>query len=234
MGFAIKKGATLWVSWVVTIQSTQPKQGSSHAQHTKGNTARHREICSRIHSSYVDSLYHRVFSRRRWCSWRLAHGLATFILDHWLPQGQAPLVGDDTVDEHRGKKVYGNLCTSASKATGLGQSVLRQCQLVCSAARGSRRKNRPTTKERSQTALAGRRVGMTPQQIIETYTGRWSIETTLPARWRRSFSIRWPGKSHAAFSDAIHAVRRWLWVEWVFVTHGQLVPQLQSQLEVRH
>ncbi|MBN1590523.1 MAG: transposase [Pirellulales bacterium] len=103
---------------------------------------------------------------------------------------------------------------------------------------------------------------MTPKQIIETYTGRWSIETTfqerrahlglettrgrtentvlrvapclfglysvvallyaqLPTCWRCSFSIRWPGKDHAAFSDAISAVRRWLWVEWAFVTHGQ-------------
>jgi hypothetical protein len=105
-------------------------------------------------------------------------------------------------------------------------------------------------------------LGMTPRQIIETFTGRWSIETTfqemrahlglettrgrtentvlrvapclfglysvvallyaqLPASWRRSFSIHWPGKTHAAFSDAISAVRRWLWVEWAFVTHGQ-------------
>jgi hypothetical protein len=26
---------------------------------------------------------------------------------------------------------------------------------------------------------------------------------------------------HTTFSDAIGAVRRWLWVEWAFVIHGQ-------------
>lgn len=56
------------------------------------------------------SSYHRIFSRRRWCSWKLARALATFILDRWLPRGPVPLVGDDTVDEHRGKKVYGKGC----------------------------------------------------------------------------------------------------------------------------
>jgi hypothetical protein len=104
--------------------------------------------------------------------------------------------------------------------------------------------------------------GMTPKQIIETFTGRWSIETMfqemrahlglettrgrteqtvlsvapclfglfsvvallyaqLPASRRDDYAITWPGKNHAAFSDAITAVRRWLWVEWAFVTHGQ-------------
>jgi hypothetical protein len=102
----------------------------------------------------------------------------------------------------------------------------------------------------------------TPKQIIETYTGRWSIETTfqemrahlglettrgrikntvlravpclfglyslvvllyarLPAAYRHSFGVQWQGKTHTTFSDAIGAVRRWLWVEWAFVIHGQ-------------
>jgi hypothetical protein len=105
-------------------------------------------------------------------------------------------------------------------------------------------------------------LSMKPKQIIETFTGRWSIETTfqemrahlglettrgrtkntvlrvapclfglytivallyaqLPAAHRNHFAITWPGKTHATFSDAIVAVRRWLWVEWAFVTHGQ-------------
>src|SRR5512135_1160426 len=50
---------------------------------------------------------HRVFSRRRWSLWTLGHALADFILRRWVPQGSVPLVGDDTVDEHRGAKVYG-------------------------------------------------------------------------------------------------------------------------------
>jgi DDE superfamily endonuclease len=104
-------------------------------------------------------------------------------------------------------------------------------------------------------------VTMSPQAVIETYTGRWSIETTfqevrsylgvettrgwsrntvlraepslfalytvvawlyaeLPARSRRVRAVDWLGKSQVTFSDAITAVRRWLWVEWVFSLTG--------------
>jgi hypothetical protein len=104
-------------------------------------------------------------------------------------------------------------------------------------------------------------VTMSPTGVIETYTGRWSIETTfqearsylglettrgwsrntvlraepslfalytvvawlyaeLPARYRRVRAVDWPGKREVTFSDAITAVRRWLWVEWVFSLTG--------------
>jgi hypothetical protein len=94
-------------------------------------------------------------------------------------------------------------------------------------------------------------------QVIETYTGRWNLETTfqemrsqlelektrgwtertvlrvapclfglytvvaalyvqLPARHRRGVLLQWAGKEDVTFSDALTAVRRWLWVEWVF------------------
>ena len=53
------------------------------------------------------SSYHRVFSRRRWSLWPLAHGLADLILRHLVPEGSITLAGDDTVDEHRGAHVYG-------------------------------------------------------------------------------------------------------------------------------
>ncbi|MBI3411406.1 MAG: transposase [Planctomycetes bacterium] len=56
------------------------------------------------------SSYHRVLSRRRWSSWRLARTLAGFILDRWVPEGPVYVCGDDTVDEHRGKEVYGKAC----------------------------------------------------------------------------------------------------------------------------
>jgi hypothetical protein len=56
------------------------------------------------------SSYHRVFSRRRWSLWPLARALAGFVLDHWVPEGPVLICGDDTVDEHRGKKVYGKAC----------------------------------------------------------------------------------------------------------------------------
>lgn len=53
------------------------------------------------------SSYRRVFSQRRWSSWRLARLLAGWVLEHLLPAGPIFLAGDDTVDEHRGKHVYG-------------------------------------------------------------------------------------------------------------------------------
>ena len=33
------------------------------------------------------SSYHRILSKRRWSSWRLARALTGFILDHWVPEG---------------------------------------------------------------------------------------------------------------------------------------------------
>src|SRR5262249_946177 len=53
------------------------------------------------------SSYRRVFSQRRWSSWRLAQLLAAWILEQLVPDGPVFLAGDDTVDEHRGKHVYG-------------------------------------------------------------------------------------------------------------------------------
>jgi hypothetical protein len=41
-----------------------------------------------------------------------------------------------------------------------------------------------------------------------------------PARYRRDRPVEWPGKPEVTFSDAITAVRRWLWVEWVFARPG--------------
>jgi hypothetical protein len=104
-------------------------------------------------------------------------------------------------------------------------------------------------------------VRLTPHQIIELYTGRWSIETTfqelrtylglettrgwtqatvlraapclfglfsvvallyagLPGDHPRVPQVRWVGKQEVTFSDAITAVRRWVWSEWVFVMCG--------------
>ena len=56
------------------------------------------------------SSYHRVFSQRRWSLWKLGRVLAGFVLQRWVPTGPVPLAGDDTVAEHRGKKVYGKDC----------------------------------------------------------------------------------------------------------------------------
>jgi DDE superfamily endonuclease len=102
---------------------------------------------------------------------------------------------------------------------------------------------------------------MSPKAVIETYTGRWNIETTfqearsylglettrgrsrntvlraepcllalytlvawlyveLPVRYRRVGAVAWLGKRDVTFSDAITAVRRYVWVEGVFSLTG--------------
>lgn len=53
------------------------------------------------------SSYHRVLSKRRWSTWRLARILAQHVVDRFVPRGTIPISGDDTVTHHPGKAVYG-------------------------------------------------------------------------------------------------------------------------------
>src|SRR5262249_10919096 len=53
---------------------------------------------------------HGVSPHRRCSLWRLGRALAGFILRRWLPTGTVAVAGDDTVAEHKGKKVYGKGC----------------------------------------------------------------------------------------------------------------------------
>jgi DDE superfamily endonuclease/Archaeal putative transposase ISC1217 len=53
------------------------------------------------------STYHRVLSLAQWSTLSLAALLTRFLLRHFWPTGRIPLVGDDTVTEHPGRKVYG-------------------------------------------------------------------------------------------------------------------------------
>jgi len=364
------------------------------------------------------SSYHRVFCKRRWSSWRLAHGLAGWVFHHLVPSGRVFLAGDDTVDEHPGDNVFGKGChrdpvrsTHSYTAYRWGHkwvvlSVLvrfpftrRQWalpllvalyrsqkdndkagrrhkaparllrQLCCVLLRwfrqrqflltgdnnyGSHEMARFATRRRGRLHLVskfypdanlfeppppysghgrprvkgeelakpeqvvaesgrtrlnvawyggGRRdvevvtgtghwykagqglvvvrwvfvhdltgtrrdeyflttdVAMTAQEVIETYVGRWNEETTfqemrsylglettrgwrektvlrvapclfglysavaclysqLPRRYARQRAVEWGGKQDVTFSDAITAVRRWLWLEWVFAIPG--------------
>jgi hypothetical protein len=368
------------------------------------------------------SSYHRVFCKRRWSSWRLAHGLARWVFDHLVPEGRIFLAGDDTVDEHRGERVFGKGChrdpvrstrsytafrwghkwvvlavlvrfpftrrlwalpvlvalyrsekdnLKAGRKHKTPQKLLRQlcCVLLhwfrqrrfvltgdgdyathelahFSARRrgrlalvskfypnanlyepppviqGKRPANRPRKKGakvptpqevvahskhtklkkvgwygggvrdvevvqgtgqwyKSGHGLVAVRwvfvhdltgthrdeyfmttdVGMSAQEVIENYTKRWNVETTfeemrsylglestrgwkektvlraapglfgvytlvaclysqLPRRYARVRAVLWPGKTDVTFSDAITAVRRWLWLEWVFAIPG--------------
>lgn len=51
--------------------------------------------------------YRRVLSRAPWSGLRLGCALVRFLLDHVVPAGPVMLVGDDTVDGHPGRTVYG-------------------------------------------------------------------------------------------------------------------------------
>jgi hypothetical protein len=51
--------------------------------------------------------YRRVLSRAPWSGARLGCALAGFVLRRLLPEGPVVLVGDDTVDGHPGRQVYG-------------------------------------------------------------------------------------------------------------------------------
>ena len=69
--------------------------------------------------------------------------------------------------------------------------------------------------------------GRTPNTVLRVapclfglYTLVVALYTQLPARQRRQGGISWPGKQDVTFSDAITAVRRWLWVEWVLAIPG--------------
>jgi hypothetical protein len=53
------------------------------------------------------SAYRRVLSRAPWSGIGLGCALARFLLDHLVPAGPVALVGDDTVDGHPGRTVYG-------------------------------------------------------------------------------------------------------------------------------
>jgi hypothetical protein len=51
--------------------------------------------------------YQRVLSRAPWSGLALGCALMRYALDHLVPDGPVVLVGDDTVDGHKGKHVYG-------------------------------------------------------------------------------------------------------------------------------
>lgn len=53
------------------------------------------------------STYRRVLSLAQWSGLALAALLTRFLIRHFWPQGRIHLVGDDTVTEHPGRKVYG-------------------------------------------------------------------------------------------------------------------------------
>jgi uncharacterized protein (UPF0548 family) len=56
--------------------------------------------------------------------------------------------------------------------------------------------------------------------LFGLYTIVAVLYAQMPARYRSVSLIHWVGKTETTFSDAITAVRRWLWQEWVFAIPG--------------
>ena len=56
--------------------------------------------------------------------------------------------------------------------------------------------------------------------LFGAYTVVACLYSQLPKRYAGVRGVDWAGKQDVTFSDAITAVRRWLWVEWVFAIPG--------------
>jgi hypothetical protein len=56
--------------------------------------------------------------------------------------------------------------------------------------------------------------------LFGVYTLVACLYSQLPRRYTRERGVLWRGKTDVTFSDAITAVRRWLWLEWVFAIPG--------------
>jgi hypothetical protein len=56
--------------------------------------------------------------------------------------------------------------------------------------------------------------------LFSLYTVVALLYAQMPTRYRLARIIHWVGKTNATFSDAITAVRHWLWQEWVFAIPG--------------
>jgi hypothetical protein len=56
--------------------------------------------------------------------------------------------------------------------------------------------------------------------LFGLYTVVACLYSQLPRRYARERAVQWEGKQDVTFSDAITAVRRWLWREWVFAIPG--------------
>ena len=56
--------------------------------------------------------------------------------------------------------------------------------------------------------------------LFGLYTVTVAFYVGLPRYRRLGVGVLWPGKQDVTFSDALTAVRRWLWLEWVFAIPG--------------
>lgn len=56
--------------------------------------------------------------------------------------------------------------------------------------------------------------------LFGLYTVVVGLYSQLPRKYAKVRAVDWQGKQDVTFSDAITAVRRWLWLEWVFAIPG--------------
>jgi hypothetical protein len=56
--------------------------------------------------------------------------------------------------------------------------------------------------------------------LFGLYTLVAALYSQLPRRYAQERGVEWARKRDVSFSDAITAVRRWLWLEWVFAIPG--------------
>src|SRR5262249_60898458 len=56
--------------------------------------------------------------------------------------------------------------------------------------------------------------------LFGLYTVVACLYSQLPRRYARVRGVQWAGKQDVSFSDAITAVRRWLWLEGGFALPG--------------
>jgi hypothetical protein len=71
------------------------------------------------------SSYHRFFSQARWSLWPLARIVATAVLSCLPPDQPVVVDADDTVAQHRGKKVYGKGCHRDAVRSSGGHTVFK-------------------------------------------------------------------------------------------------------------
>lgn len=69
---------------------------------------------------------------------------------------------------------------------------------------------------------------------LYTVIALWYAE--LPDKWQNQQVLRYSHKRVVAFSDALTAVRRWFWEEWIFATpkhreaFAKIPPRLRNAL----
>jgi hypothetical protein len=65
------------------------------------------------------------------------------------------------------------------------------------------------------------------------YTVVVCLYSEMPQEWKQNAQVNWEGKEHQTFSDAITAVRKWLWRRWVFVAlgHSEAFEKLPAEFQ---